>query len=157
MLEVVNKGRQRGRVVVFRYGSAVIWGVIVCPEIGRQGVRAETSLHLGLRGRWRRWGRCCKNKEIRGSGPDAGRIKRGRVVVFRYGGAAIVIVCPEIGRESGAVAQIQVGSNVGGSWYLDMAVQRLGCNSVTRDQETRCERRYKVTCWVERAMGAMLQ
>lgn len=50
---------KRGRVVLFRYGSAAIWGVIVCPEVRRPGVSAETRLHARLRGRW---GRCCKNK-----------------------------------------------------------------------------------------------
>lgn len=33
----------------------------------------------------------------------------------------------------------------------------LGCNSLTRDRETRCECRDKVACQVERAMGAMSQ
>lgn len=39
---------------------------------------------------------------------------------------------------AGAVAQMQVGSNVGGSWCLDNVRQYsdLGCDSVPRDRES---------------------
>jgi hypothetical protein len=52
-----------------------------------------------------------------GSGPDAGRIKRGRVVGFGYGGAAIwgAIGWPEIGRP-GVSADSRMHAGSRGRW-----------------------------------------
>ena len=63
------------------------------------------------------FGRGCQ--VCRGSGANAGRIKRGRVVVLRYGSAAIwgggVIVCPEIGRP-GVSAERGLHARLRGQW-----------------------------------------